>query len=120
MSTRAEVLAALCDDLNTPQAIAGLHELAGEGQCSRPLGPSGCAAHGLAPARKPSGARGQRAEVEALIQARSAARKDRNFAEADRIRDELLTMGVVIHDNKDGTTTWEVVPSLAASKKKAS
>jgi cysteinyl-tRNA synthetase len=45
--------------------------------------------------------------VEASIAARNAARKARNFKEADRIRDELAKMGVVLHDSKDGTT-WEV------------
>ena len=39
--------------------------------------------------------------------ARNAARKAKNFAEADRIRDELAAMGVVLKDSKDGTT-WEV------------
>jgi cysteinyl-tRNA synthetase len=43
-----------------------------------------------------------------LIAARSAARNARNFKEADRIRDELLAMGIVLKDTKDGTTTWEV------------
>ena len=31
-----------------------------------------------------------------------------NWAESDRIRDELAAMGVALKDNKDGTTTWEV------------
>jgi cysteinyl-tRNA synthetase len=35
------------------------------------------------------------------------ARKRKDFKEADRIRDELAAMGVVIKDSKDGTT-WEV------------
>ncbi len=46
--------------------------------------------------------------VDALIGARLAARKEKNFAESDRIRDELNAMGVVLKDNKDGTTTWEI------------
>jgi cysteinyl-tRNA synthetase len=46
--------------------------------------------------------------VEASIAARNAARQSKNFKEADRIRDELAMMGVVLHDKKDGTTTWEV------------
>jgi len=45
--------------------------------------------------------------IETLIAARVAARKAKNFAEADRIRDELAAMGVVLNDSKDGTT-WEV------------
>jgi cysteinyl-tRNA synthetase len=42
-----------------------------------------------------------------LIEARNAARKAKNFAESDRIRDELAAMGVVLKDSKDGTT-WEI------------
>ena len=47
-------------------------------------------------------------EVNDLISARNAARAAKNWAESDRIRDELLAMGVVLKDNRDGTTTWEV------------
>jgi cysteinyl-tRNA synthetase len=46
-------------------------------------------------------------KVGALIEARDAARKAKNFAESDRIRDELAKMGVVLKDSKDGTT-WEI------------
>ena len=41
--------------------------------------------------------------VEKLIQARNAARKSRNFAESDRIRDELLAKGIVLEDTPGGT-----------------
>jgi cysteinyl-tRNA synthetase len=47
------------------------------------------------------------AKVEQLIAARAAARKAKNFAESDRIRDELAAMGIVLKDSKDGTT-WEI------------
>ena len=43
-----------------------------------------------------------------LIDARNAARKARNFKEADRIRDELKAMGVELEDKKDGMTLWKV------------
>ncbi len=46
-------------------------------------------------------------DVERLVAARTAARKAKNFAESDRIRDELVKMGVVLKDSKDGTT-WEI------------
>jgi cysteinyl-tRNA synthetase len=45
--------------------------------------------------------------IESLIAKRNDARNQRNFAEADRIRDELAAMGVVLHDTKEATT-WEL------------
>jgi cysteinyl-tRNA synthetase len=98
------VLEALADDLNTPQAIAELHraepeELAG-----------GLALLGFSPdpgrlaARPPIPVE----EIADAIAARIAARKQRNFREADRIRDELLTKGIQLKDNPDGTTSWDV------------
>ncbi|MBN8956595.1 MAG: cysteine--tRNA ligase [Rhizobiales bacterium] len=110
------VLEALTDDLNTPQAIAALHglrslaqggdalareELAGSLRLMGLLQESAAAWK----ARKSAGV--DTATVESLISARNAARKAKNFAESDRIRDELATMGVVLKDSKDGTT-WEV------------
>jgi cysteinyl-tRNA synthetase len=47
-------------------------------------------------------------EQEQLMAARAAARAAKNWAESDRIRDELAAKGIVLKDNKDGTTTWEV------------
>ena len=46
--------------------------------------------------------------IEELIDKRNSARAAKNWAESDRIRDELASMGVVLKDNKDGTTTWDV------------
>ncbi|HVR38019.1 MAG TPA: cysteine--tRNA ligase [Thermoanaerobaculia bacterium] len=43
------------------------------------------------------------ADIEALIDARNAARKARNFAESDRIRDELLAKGILLEDTSAGT-----------------
>ncbi|MBX3526986.1 MAG: cysteine--tRNA ligase [Rhodoblastus sp.] len=47
-------------------------------------------------------------EAAELIRKREEARKAKNWAESDRIRDELLAIGITLKDNKDGTTTWEV------------
>jgi cysteinyl-tRNA synthetase len=48
-----------------------------------------------------------RAKIEAFVTERLEARAAKNWAEADRIRDELAAMGIMLKDNKDGTTTWE-------------
>ncbi len=45
--------------------------------------------------------------IDELIARRKTARAAKDFAEADKIRDELAALGVAIKDNKDGTTTWE-------------
>jgi cysteinyl-tRNA synthetase len=47
------------------------------------------------------------AEVDALIAARLQARAEKNWAESDRIRDQLTAMGVVLEDGKGGTT-WRL------------
>jgi len=47
-------------------------------------------------------------KVRNLVRDRAAARAAKNWAESDRIRDELAAMGIRPKDNKDGTTAWEV------------
>ncbi len=46
------------------------------------------------------------AEVEALIAARGAAKAAKDWAESDRLRDQLKGMGIVLEDKKDGTVSW--------------
>lgn len=114
----APVLEALCDDLNTHQVITALHGLrnriqGGEDKLRgefagtlRALGFLRESAKGWAGRRQvASGV--DAAAVEGLIAARKAARASKNFAESDRIRDELAAMGVVLKDSKEGTT-WEI------------
>jgi cysteinyl-tRNA synthetase len=106
------VLDALLDDLNTPKAIAELHALknaAGRKSLAGTLGFLGFRQSELVDWK-----RGQApaiavevADVERRISARNAARAAKNWAESDRIRDELAAMGVKLTDSKDGTT-WEV------------
>jgi cysteinyl-tRNA synthetase len=114
----ADTLDALEDDLNTPKAIAALHELRTEAA----KGAKGAAACLKASARtlgllqhtaaewqswRPASIVIDESRVKLLIDARNVARKARDFKESDRIRDELAKMGVVLKDSKDGTT-WEI------------
>ena len=46
------------------------------------------------------------AKIEALIEARTEARKNKDWAESDRIRDELAAQGIVLEDDPQGITTW--------------
>ena len=107
-------LAELSDDLNTPGAIAALHGLFGDA-ASRGAAVASARMLGLlqqAPiawaARREALAGIDSAAVEALIRDRLAARRVKRWAESDRIRDELVGLGVVLKDNKDGTTSWDV------------
>ena len=47
-------------------------------------------------------------EIEALIAGRQTARKEKNFARADEIRDELLEKGIVLEDTREGVK-WKRV-----------
>ncbi|MDD5587350.1 MAG: class I tRNA ligase family protein, partial [Alphaproteobacteria bacterium] len=113
--------AALLDDLNTPLAIAHIHELVGElNRAGTPADQTllkaqllACGgALGLLQKNPEAWFKGQPAEqggfadakIEAQIAARLAARKAKNFAEADRIRDELAAQGILLEDSTAGTT----------------
>jgi cysteinyl-tRNA synthetase len=114
----ADTLDALADDLNTPKALTALHELRGEAvKGSKPaaaclkasaqliglleMPPSEWASF------RPASISVDETKIGNLIEARAAAREAKNFKESDRIRDELVKMGVVLKDSKDGTT-WEI------------
>ena len=101
---------ALDDDLNTAAALAELHRLADAPELLK----SSAAAMGLLreakakrEATKLSNAAIDAPAVEKLVAQRAAARADKNWAESDRLRDELAALGVAIRDGKDGTT-WEM------------
>ena len=119
-----EFEAALCDDLNTPEAITHLRRLYSEANdgvafagarlaaCGRLLG---LFQHDLAAWNgwRPASAGIDELQVHRLIKARIEARNSKNWAESDRIRDELVAMGIQIMDAKDPatgelTTTWQV------------
>ena len=99
----AAFLAALCDDLNTPQAIAELHK-GSDHELAGGLGLLGFSNVQLRIAAK---APVDATAIADAIAARNAARKARDFKESDRIRDELLAKGIVLKDGPGGTT-WEV------------
>ena len=114
----ADVIGALADDLNTPKAIASLHELRTEAAKGNTVACSslnasaqliGLLRHTAVQwgSFRPASVAIDEARVERLIGERNAARKAKDFKESDRIRDELAAMGVVLKDSKDGTT-WEV------------
>jgi cysteinyl-tRNA synthetase len=105
--------AAMNDDFNTPAALAVLFDLANEANRAR----SGAASAQIkqlaatlgflqqAPqAWLQGGAALDEATIQARITARAQAKRDRNFVEADRIRDELAALGIVLKDSAHGTT----------------
>ena len=116
-----QVLDALMDDLNTPKAIAEMHRLHSAGHWGglrAALSFFGFSAERSKVERvkvqeKKAAGVAEASEVNALIEARSAARAARDFKEADRIRGELEAMGIMLKDAKDPktgelVTTWKV------------
>jgi cysteinyl-tRNA synthetase len=112
-----EFLAPLEDDLNTPEAITVLRRLyreALEGNVALAGTRFASSGHfiGLFQSEladwNPAPILFDKSHVESLIEQRLAARRAKDWAESDRLRDELIGMGIALKDNKDGTTSWEV------------
>ncbi|MCJ2081670.1 cysteine--tRNA ligase [Methylobacterium sp. J-090] len=107
----AGVLEPLSDDLNTASALAELHRLDDPASLKAGANLMGLLTQTQS-AREQGSIRAAGVDVsrvEALIEARRAARAAKDWAASDRVRDELLAMGVAVKDGKDGTT-WSVAP----------
>ena len=110
-----EILKPLYEDLNTPGYIANLHQLyerASKGQ-DQELFISACKFVGLLNENKENWRKYKKdkalineTEILSKIQLRNKARINKDYKEADRIRDELSDKGVLIED-KDGKTIWK-------------
>ena len=110
-----EILKPLYEDLNTPGYIANLHQLyekANMGQ-NKELFLSACKFIGLLNENKEQWENYKKinasitvTDIESKIDLRNKARANKDYKEADRIRDDLLNKGVLIED-KDGKTLWK-------------
>lgn len=111
----ARFKAAMDNDLGTPEAMAVLFELAAEANRTKSpevagllkaLGDTLGILQGDPKAFLRAGAALDDATIQGRIEARAAAKAAKDFAEADRIRKELLEQGIVLKDSPAGTT-WE-------------
>ncbi|UYH50504.1 cysteine--tRNA ligase [Candidatus Kirkpatrickella diaphorinae] len=103
------VMEALCDDLNTAQALAHMHHdatraLGGDRQAAASLKASGSLL-GLLKSDPDQwfGRQDADPDVTRLVAERSAAKAARDFARADAIRDQLHEMGIILEDSAQGT-----------------
>ena len=108
------LLAALADDLNTAGAIAELHRLAGAGDAGRLRASAemlGLLTDDLGGWDEIAFEAGIEAMIERLLAERVEARKARDFARSDAIRDGLAAAGVVVKDTGQGAE-WELAPGF--------
>jgi cysteinyl-tRNA synthetase len=103
------VFDALSDDLNTPVAIGLFTQTLSPMALKAAANFLGLLKSNLATWQRwtPPGQTVDETEIARAIEARKAARAAKNFADSDRIRDEMLAKGIVLKDGPQGTT-WEV------------
>tara|TARA_B100001093_G_C26748143_1_gene979842 strand:+ start:17 stop:1384 length:1368 start_codon:yes stop_codon:yes gene_type:complete len=112
------ILGALADDVNTPLAISELHQLykvANDGDNNAlSVFYNSCKFLGILNSDYNDWSKWQPKDtnlneklINELITKRNQARNKKNFSEADRIRDELFNLGVILED-KDSKTTWKL------------
>ena len=103
----APVINALCDDLNTPLAIAEMHALSDRAMAGDAEAAAGLRATGglLGVLQDPNWFHGDgdNAAIDAAIAERIAARKAKDFARADAIRKDLESQGIMLEDSAQGT-----------------
>ena len=108
---REGFITALCDDFNTPRALAALFELVAEAN-RRPLGGARAAVVEMLPllGLEAVAAEDEEGDPKAMgmLAEREEARAARDFERADRLRDELLALGWEVRDGPDGP---ELVPA---------
>ena len=115
-ATQQSFTGAMDDDFNTPLALASIHELVkaintarDEGATDDQLKPAQLTLRELTGVmglrlQEKKGSSEQEAQVNALIAERNEARKQKQWALSDQIRDKLKSLGVTIEDSKEGTT----------------
>ncbi|MBQ9989171.1 MAG: cysteine--tRNA ligase, partial [Clostridia bacterium] len=110
---RERFIAAMEDDLNTADALSVLFELVREANAAFAQAGSRAGAQTVLAAMKELldvlGINAERkdeipAQIQALAEARVQARKEKNWAEADRLRDEITAAGYVVEDSRQGMT----------------
>lgn len=110
ISAPNDFLIALYDDMNTPKAIAVMHGLFKKKNleslkaCADLLGLFNSDEQKI---YFESEQDNSSAEMDVLVLKRSTARADKNWSEADKIRDEAAKMGYIFVDNKDGSTSYK-------------